>query len=151
MALLDAPEYDERREKRRKLALTVVTVIVLVAGVLIFVFRNWPEEHRVNEFFAAIEHKDYETAYGLWYADAQWKQHPQAHEGYPYNEFVLDWGPAGEWGEIKSHRILCSARAGSGVVVAIAINNRVEPRLLWVETKDKTINDPPGYVQLKCN
>ena len=151
MSLLDAPEYDERREKRRRNAAIILSVVALTVALLVFFFRNWPEEHRVDKFFAAIEHKDYETAYGLWYADPQWKQHPQAHSGYPYNEFVLDWGPAGEWGEIKSHRVICSARAGSGVVVAVAINNRVEPRLFWVETKDKTINDPPGYVQVKCN
>jgi hypothetical protein len=150
MSLLDAPEYDPRRERRRRNALLVVSGIALAAVLLIFYFRNWPAEHRVSRFFDAIEHRNYETAYGLWYADPDWKQHPEAHANYTFNEFLLDWGPSGEYGEIKSHEVVCSARAGSGIVVAVSINHRVEPRLLWVESKDKTINDPPGYVQLKC-
>jgi hypothetical protein len=150
MALLDAPEYDPRKERRRNIALAVVAVIVIVAGVLVWLFRNWPEEHAVNQFLSAVEQKQFEKAYGLWYADPDWKQHPQKYPNYSFNDFMLDWGPTGEFGTVKSHDIKCSARTGSGVVVAVSINGRVEPHLLWVETKDKSITDPPGYIQLKC-
>jgi hypothetical protein len=69
------------------------------------------------------------------------------------NQFKMDWGPQGEYGAITAHRIDCALEppkkefaAPSGVVIVVIINNRAEPRSMWVEKKSKTISDSPVAV-----
>ena len=108
MTLMDAAPPDLTRERRRRIiVLTVVTSVVLLIG-LGWIFRHWPEEHVANKFFDALKRQDYETAYGIYFQDPAWKQHPQQHSNYPYNEFYTDWGPGGEWGLIKTFKIEAS-------------------------------------------
>jgi len=49
--------------------------------------------------------QNFEPAYGIWMHDPDWKQHPDKYSQYPYNDFIKDWGPSGEWGIIKSHHV----------------------------------------------
>ena len=146
MTLMDAAPPDVVRERRRRIIiLTIVTAVVLLAG-LGWMFRYWPEEHVANKFFAALKRQDYETAYSIYYNDPAWKQHPQQHSNYPYNEFYTDWGPGGEWGLIKSYKIEASGncpRAGSGVVVQLIVNGRSDRARVYVDKSDKTISSPP--------
>ena len=76
---------------------------------------------------------DYERAYAIWNADPNWKQHPQKYSGYNFGTFELDWGPTGEYGEIRSHHIrtAMTPKNASGVVVVVMINDRKEPLALW--------------------
>jgi hypothetical protein len=149
MSLLDAKPEDPSAIRRRALVgKIVVTVVVLaiIAAPLAWWFRYWPEERLVDKFLTAVEQKDYKTAFALWNADAQWEQHLEKYSGYTFGQFQLDWGPSGDWGEIKSHKIAGSVAPRSkvtevsGVVVAAQINGRAEPACLWVEKKAKTIN-----------
>jgi hypothetical protein len=143
--IFEAPQYDPRRERRRKLIIAGVLIIVIAGAVLAWLFRNWPEERVADQFFTALEQKDYERAYGLWFADPNWKQHPEKYKKYPFNEFYTDWGPGGEWGLVKEHKVIGSLapRGGSGVIVEVRVNNRVEPARLWVEKSDKTLTFSP--------
>ena len=102
---MDAKEYDEAGARRRKRLIIGIIGTLLVVGFLVYQFRYWPEQRLVEKFFDALQGKDYETAYGLYMADATWQQHPQQHSMYPYNEFYRDWGPGGEWGLIKNYKI----------------------------------------------
>jgi hypothetical protein len=149
MSLLDAKPEDPRATHRRALVgKIVVTLVVLaiLAAPLAWWFRYWPEERVVDKFLTAVEHKDYKTAFALWNADPQWEQHPEKYSAYTFGQFQLDWGPSGDWGEIKSHKIAGSVAPRSkvtdvtGVVVAAQINGRAEPACLWVEKKTKTIS-----------
>ena len=147
MALMDAKEYDPRpAQKRRKIIATAV--VVILAGVVFFYLTRYNSEKKViDNFFQAIEQKDFDKAYGIYQADADWKQHPQKYSGYTINQFTLDWGPSGEYGPITNHQIDCALeppkRSSSGVIVVVIINNRQETRSLWVEKKAKTISDSP--------
>ena len=89
--------------------------------------------------------KDFETAYGIWLHDPNWKQHPQNYPNYSFREFYNDWGPGGEWGLINTYSIVGSdhPRGGSGVVVLVEVNGRAEKARLWVETKDRTMTFSP--------
>jgi hypothetical protein len=150
MSLLNAPEYDEKRAKRR-VALMVTGVIVLVMLLAAAWFlRNWTYEHEVDKFFTQIEQKDYEGAFTIFTADPDWKAHPEKYKVYPFGQFTLDWGPSGEWGAITSHHIDCAARTGSGVIVRVTVNNRPEPAYIWVEKKDHTLGVAPSHLQLQC-
>jgi hypothetical protein len=149
MSLLDAKPEDPRVEQRRALiGKIVITIIVLaiIAAPLAWWFRYWPEERVVDKFLSAVEQKDYKTAFAIWNADPQWEQHPEKYTSYTFGQFQLDWGPSGDWGEIKAYKIAGSVAPRSkvtnvtGVVVAAQINGRAEPACLWVEKKTKTIN-----------
>jgi len=102
----------------------------------------------VNRFFNAIEQKDYNTAYGIWFHDPDWQKHPEKYPRYNEGQFELDWGPAGEYGPITSHEIKGSVRPRSkgtvsGIVVAVIVNHRAEPACLWVEDSPHTIDFSP--------
>lgn len=144
--LFDAQPYDEKRAKRRQILIAAIIATVLILGFFGWWFRHWPEEHKVDQFFTALEQKNYEQAYGIWLNDPDWKQHQERHTKYPYGQFYLDWGPGGEWGLVKSHHIDGSASpkgASSGVVVVVTVNDRAEKARLWVEKSDKTLSFSP--------
>jgi hypothetical protein len=143
--IFTAPEYDPRRGRRRRAIIATVVVVAVAIGILVYLYRNWPEERVVDHFFTALVNKDFETAYGIWLHDPNWKQHPQNYPNYSFREFYNDWGPGGEWGIIKSFHVDGSAnpKQGSGVVVVVTINERKEPARIWVEKKDKTLTFSP--------
>jgi hypothetical protein len=153
MALMDAKEYDPRpAQKRRKIIATVV-VVVLAISVYLYLTRYDSEKKVINNFFRAIEQKDFDAAYGIYYADPNWKQHPEKYSAYTINQFKLDWGPSGEYGPITSHRVDCALEPpkkgfvpASGVIVVVIINNRQDPRSMWVEKKSRTVTDSPMKV-----
>ena len=146
MTLLDAREYDPARERRRRNQIASAVVLILIVTWLAWMYRNWPEERVVDNFFSVLQRGDYETAYGVWMHDVQWKQHAEKYSQYPFNEFYRDWGPGGEWGLIKSHKVYGSGNpkgGGSGVIVEVIVNNRSEHARLWVQKSDKTLTFSP--------
>jgi len=152
MTIFQAEEYDFKKARRRKIIVSVVIAVVLVLGILGFIFRNWPEERLVNKFMTALQAKDYKAAYGLWVADKDWQQHPQQHAQYPYQDFIRDWGPGGDWGEIKTFKIegsevpKVSYSSGNGVVVMLTINDHKEPAGIWVTKSDHSMTFSPFEV-----
>jgi hypothetical protein len=146
MTLLDAKEYDPQKERKRRARIISAIVVLLVLGFLGWWFRYWPEERVADRFFDALQRQDYETAYGIWMHDPQWQQHRDRYPKYPYNEFYRDWGPGGEWGLIKSHKIYAVGSppgGGSGVVVDVTVNDRANRARVWVEKSDKTMSFSP--------
>ena len=153
MALMDAKEYDPRPAQKRRRIIATVIVVVLAVAVYLYMTRYDSEKKVINNFFHAIEQKDFETAYGIYYADANWKQHPEKYSSYTINQFKLDWGPSGEYGAITSHQVDCALEppkkdfvSPSGVIIVVTINNRAEPRSMWVEKKSRTVTDSPMKV-----
>ena len=145
MTLLDAKQYDPSRDRRRNFRiLGIVIVLALIAG-LAWNFRNLAAERVADQFFQDLQRKNYEAAYGVWMHDPNWKQHPEKYSRYPFGEFYQDWGPGGEWGLIKSHRIYGSLtpKNASGVIIEVVVNERAEHARVWVETSDKTMSFSP--------
>jgi hypothetical protein len=154
MSLFEAQPYDPRPARRRRDLILALIVLVIVIGVVWWLFRFWPEEHQVDRFFDALQQQNYEQAYGDWVHDPQWKQHPEKYSSYPYNDFIKDWGPSGEWGIIRSHHIDGAAvpkgysgspfAVASGVVVVVTVNDRVADKAhIWVQKDDKTLGFSP--------
>jgi hypothetical protein len=143
--LFEAPPYDPKRERRRNAILGLVVGAVIVLGVLGYLFRYLPYERVVDQFFTALEQKDFEKAYGIWLNDPSWKQNQAKHANYSFHDFYVDWGPGGEWGIIRQHQIVGSAapKGGSGVVVVVRVNDRAEEARVWVERKDRTLTFSP--------
>ncbi len=151
MGLMDAQEYDPRpAQRRRRLIVTTAVVIVVPLAIWYFFLYYWPEKHVVDKFFQAVEQKDFETAYGIYEADPDWKQHQDKYQDYNFNQFRQDWGPQGEYGVITSHQVDCATELptkdfhrATGVIVVVKINQRAETKSLWVEKKSKSISLSP--------
>jgi hypothetical protein len=146
MTLLDAQEYDPAKARKKKKRIILSIAVVLVVAFLAWWFRYWREEHLAGQFFIALQSQNYESAYGIWMHDAEWKQHPERHSRYPFNEFYRDWGPGGEWGLIKSQKVYGSSSCpggGSGIVVDVVVNDRAQHAQIWVQKADKTFSFPP--------
>lgn len=156
MGLLDAKEYDPRPAQRRWRLVAIAIIVAIAAFLVWWFFRYYPEERAINKFFQAIERKDFDTAYGLYFADPNWKQHPQKYDQYPLSQFRLDWGPSSEYGVITSHKIDCATeppkkayRSSTGVIVVVSVNNRPETTSMWVEKNTKSVTLSPQEVL--CN
>jgi hypothetical protein len=160
MTLLNAPEYDSVTAKRKQHLLTGI-VVLLVAGALLGVagfllghgwfFSNLPMEHKVDNFFSALEAKDYPRAYAIYTNDPQWQQHPAQHKDYPLPRFTEDWttaSPVG--GPIVNHHVDISktdgsGTFGSGVIVAVRVNGD-HKIFMWYERKDGTLTEPAPHI-----
>ena len=154
MTLFEAQPYDPARARKKRQLIIAIVCPVIVLGILWWMFRFWPEEHVVNQFFGALEQQNFERAYGVWMHDPEWKQHSDQYSRYTYSDFIKDWGPGGEWGLIKSHHIDGAAvpkgysgspfATASGVVVVVTVNDRVASKAhIWVQTDDKTLGFSP--------
>jgi hypothetical protein len=159
MTLLNAPEYDGRRETRNRNlligagALVALLVILGVGGFLLghgWLFSNLPIEHKVDSFFTALEAKDYAKAFGIYTNDPGWQQHPDKHKDYPLARFTEDWTTESPVkGPILSHHVDISktdgtGTFGSGVIVAVRVNGD-HKLFMWYERKDGTLTEPAPH------
>jgi len=144
MTLLDAPQYNAKRENLiRNLGIAAV-VLVLVGAFCTFWFWNWPAEHRVSRFLDKVEAGDFNTAYGMWNNDPNWQQHSQQYSAYDFGQFQKDWGPMSEYGTIRTHKVLMAKSVGNGTVIGLVFNNDpAHPVFLRVDNKAKTIGFSP--------
>ncbi len=155
MGLMDAQEYDPRPAQRRRRIAFIAAVLVLVFLVAWFWpsgrFRYWHQWSIANKFFQAIEHKDFDAAYGLYNGDPDWKRHPEKYSAYPRAQFELDWGPSSELSIIQNHEVDCATEppkkgfaSASGVAVVVTVNYRkTSPTIVWIEKKSGTITTSP--------
>ena len=137
MTLLDAPKYNEARERRNRLIVVgaLSTFIVLVVG--FWILAGWPVDWpwnwwahmkgraAVNTFFTDVEKNDLPAAYGVWVHDAHWQQHPNNFGNYTFDRFQEDWSPSSsqnEYGAIKHHDIVAARMAGNVLLMGIRLN-----------------------------
>jgi hypothetical protein len=164
MTLLDAPAFDEARERRRR------AILFGAAGLLFMLFVgwwlaagrpvdwpwNWNHHLRgrmaVNEFLTAVEKNDLSTAYGIWIHDGKWQQHPPKSGPYTFDRFREDWSPAStdnEYGAIHSHKIAAARMYGNVLLTAVLINGRKSKALnLDYDPKTQTLNFSPPDVEI---
>jgi len=145
MTLLNAPVYDRTLAKRRRNLVIGIILFCAIAYFVGFFCWNLPAEHRVNQFFAAVETQDFSKAFGIWNNDPDWQEHTQryAKDGYPYGRFVVDWGRSGDYGRITSHKVLHSISYGNSTLLAVEINGRKEALALAVTKSTHAMNFSP--------
>ncbi len=161
MTLLDAPVFDEVRDRRRRVILAgsaglLVVLFVswwLVAGMPVDFPWNWNNHlfgrSAVDNFLTAVEKNDLPKAYGIWTHDVNWQQHPAQNATYPFSRFQQDWSstsPDNEYGAIQTHKIVAARMYGNVLLVAVLINGRKSGALnLDYDPKSHTLNfSPPG-------
>lgn len=141
MTLLDAPQFDARRYRRRKImGIAALVLAILVMGGYLY----WPRyvaRRTVNHFFQELVKKNYQEAYYIWQANPKL---------YPMDTFMGDWGPGSKWGIIKTYRIdqLGPPPGGhsSGLVAVVEINGIASPeQQIWFENRTHELSFGPGY------
>jgi hypothetical protein len=152
MTLLNAPAYDNRKERRKTGLLIGIGASIALLFILWFggyllghgwFFSNLPAEHKVDKFFDALEAKDYAKAYAIYWNDADWQQHPQKYE-YSLQRFTEDWTTESPVkGPIVNHHVDISKTDGTGfwgtgIIVATRVNGD-HKIFLYVLRKDGTI------------
>ncbi|GAC1415579.1 MAG: hypothetical protein NVSMB62_03570 [Acidobacteriaceae bacterium] len=134
MTLLNAPEFNEQKETRNRNlligsgALVALLAIFAVGGFLLghgWLFMNLPAEHHVKVFLSAVQAGDYPKAYGIWYNDPDWQQHPDKYKDYPLKRFTEDFTTESNWkGQVNTFHVDFSKRDTTGTVVASTINGQ---------------------------
>jgi hypothetical protein len=164
MTLLDAPVFDEVRDRRRRV------ILIGSAGLLLLLFIawwlaagrpvDWPwnwNNHlfgrsAVNSFLTAVEKNDLPKAYGIWTHDKDWQQHPAKNATYPFERFQDDWSsssPDNEYGAIQSHKIVAARMYGNVLLVGVLLNGRKSKALfLDYDPRTHTLNFSPPGVEL---
>jgi hypothetical protein len=147
MSLLNPPE--EKPHKSHAMAITLVSVFVVLAVVLYFTFRYYPEKKAASQFFDALVAGETDKAYTLWRPSGNYKM----------KDFLADWGADGYYGPVKSYKVM-SAKApqkSTSVEVNVAISpftpfpdssdadksRKTKVVTLWVQPSDKSFSFPP--------
>lgn len=148
MTLLNAPEFNAQKEKRTRNVLVGSGLLIIVLGIIALTgfvlghgwfFINLPVEHRVDNFLAALQAKDYPRAYGIFYNDPNWQQHPDKYKDYPLERFTEDFTTESDWkGPVTSYHVDFSRRDKGGTVVASTINGGTNLTLHY-SRKDGTL------------
>jgi hypothetical protein len=134
------------------LILVVVVVATFLGGFLLghgWFFSNLPAEHRVNVFFDALEMKDYPKAYGIYFNDPTWQQHPQKYD-YTLQRFTEDWTSSSPVNSpIVSHHVDISKTDGTGfwgtgIIVAVRVNGDHKVFMYYIR-KDGTLAWPAPH------
>jgi hypothetical protein len=133
MTLLDA-RPPKQRPLIIKLLPAIIIVVVIVGALLIYRFKNYPEERAVARYLTTLSQGNYHEAYHLW----------QAAPSYSFENFMHDWGPQGDYGKIRHFEILDSRSKGSSnVIVTVRINNQDPPLDIVVDRNTKALAYSP--------
>ncbi len=129
MSLLNAKPPKPVTGIRKYIPLPLLIIILIIIGLLTaFALWDYPEERAVTTFLTTVERGDYQKAYKLW----------QPSSSYSFNDFMHDWGLKGDYGKIRTFRILDSKSKGSETVLITVRINHVNPPLgLLVDRKTK--------------
>jgi hypothetical protein len=129
---------EERREKIVKTAAAALAILVVLGGILFFVFHDYRQERQARRFFDLIASHDYKAAYALWGCTEA-----KPCTGYPFSAFMQDWGPgSGNPQNAAQYRIAKSRSCGSGVILTVDVGSNRQEKL-WVQRDDLTIGFSP--------
>jgi hypothetical protein len=133
MALLDAQAPKPKSPFRRVLPLLIILILIL-AALLTYKFYDFREERAATRFLTVLQQGDYPEAYRLW----------QPSPSYSYQDFLHDWGPEGDYGKVRTFRLLSSKSKGpESVIVTVRINDVDPPRDLLVDRQTKSLAFSP--------
>src|ERR1700722_16617521 len=164
MTLLDAPKYDEARERRNRamlygsggLLFILIVAFWLVSGHPADWPWNWDTPLRgryaINHFLKDVEKNDLKGAYAIWVHDPNWQQHTDKYGAYPFDRFQADWSSNSsdnEYGAIQTHEIVAARVFKNVLLVGVLINGRKSKALfLTYYPKDHTLDFAPPDEEL---
>lgn len=123
---------EERREKYLWRLIGSAVILLLLSGLVYYIFKNHREQALVSNFLTQLRRQDYPAAYRAWgCAD------PKACSGYPYDKFLEDWGAKSAGAQ--NLRIADSESCHNGVI--IALEGRDDR--LWVDSGGNALSFSP--------
>lgn len=153
MSLLDGDAGPAPSKIPRYVALGAASLLIL-AAVLIVTLRFRAEKATVRAFLSQVAAGDFQSAYRTW----------KPGSSYTFADFMKDWGPAGEYGPVKTFELREAHQPSkaSGVVVTVELSSyspfpspgdakwrdNKEVRL-WVESSDQSMSYAPPEYQFK--
>ena len=164
MTLLDAPVFDEARDRRRQIMLYSGGGLLLLLFIIFWLVSgrpvDWPwswythlaGRSATNHFLQAVEQNDLPKAYAIWLHDPDWQKHPDKYRAYPYARFEGDWSRTSsdnEYGVISSHEIVAARVYHNVLLLGVLINGRKSKALfLTYFPKEHTLNFAPPDEEL---
>jgi hypothetical protein len=129
---------ESRRSKflGRMIIALIVAVILVIAGY--FVFRTYPAKRQVRAFLSQLAKGDYPGAYRTWGCS------PPCRD-YPFQSFMQDWGPKGEYPDPGAAQIAKTRYCDTGVIVTLKPPKGQEVPL-WYQYSDGTLGFSPWPV-----
>ena len=139
------PSRKRAQEKESGLFPTIVLIVVL--ALVGWWNRFWPEKHIAGKFFSALQKQDFETAYGIYYADPALETASAESLAVSVQRIHARLGTQAASGASSRRFQIYGASncpgGGSGVVVDVIVNDRAQHAQLYVDKTDKTISSPP--------
>ena len=164
MTLLDAPKFDEARYRRNRLILSTTAGLIFVLFMAWWIAAghpiDWPWNWNnyifgnatVNAFMNDVEQNDLAKAYGIWFHDKSWQQHPDKYSLYTFPRFEDDWSrtsPQNTYGIIRSHKIVAERMNGNVLIVGLYINGgKSNPTFLAYDPHTHTLSFSPVQLYL---
>ncbi|HEY3705626.1 MAG TPA: hypothetical protein VGL22_11230 [Terracidiphilus sp.] len=164
MTLLDAPRFDEAKDRRKRIiawsGVATFTGLVILAWIVSGFPVDWPwhwfahmrGRSEINTFLSDVEKNDMAAAYGVWIHNSNWQQQNAQDQGYTFTRFQEDWSPTShdnDYGAIKHHDIAAARFAGNVLVVGVFINqHRSKPLFLAYDPKSGTLSFSPVELYL---
>ncbi len=127
---------DARREHILKVAAAIGLIVLIVAGALYFLFRDYREERQVKVLLEYLSNGDYKAAYALWGCTED-----SPCRDYSFEKFIEDWGPDG-YGNVAAADITDKSSCEAGIIQTIRFQEGDEV-LLWVDREDRKISFAP--------
>jgi len=129
-------EGEVRRE--RVIRWLIISAAVLVAGTIAgyFILRTYPARRQASNFLEALKQGDYKSAYRMWGCAEPCRR-------YPFEKFMEDWGPKGEYAGVTS--IAKTSFCNTGVIVTLQSRSGGGVAL-WYERSDGTLGFAPWPV-----
>ncbi len=133
---------EARREAIIKRIALVALLLVTVAGLLYFQFRNFREEAKFEAFMEALEENRYANAYALWGCTEQ-----QPCPGYSFEKFMEDWGPESGHSNIAEAEITRTRSCPDGIIKVLSFGEEEEVPL-FIDRTQREISFSPWKM---CN
>ena len=132
----------DRRLKIYRWAALAAVAVLIVAVILYFQFRDYPEQKKIQGFLNSLQSQDYKAAYSYWGCS---ESHPCRQ--YSFEKFLEDWGPKSPHANARQAKLATKKSCTNGVIQFIEFPGQDDVQL-WVERKDKVIGFAPWPV---CN
>ena len=140
--LADYGVKDVRRERLFKRLAIAAVVLLILALVLYFQFRDYREQQKISQFIELLRQKDYKAAHALWgCTDAK------PCRDYGFDKFLEDWGPQSPNANIESAKVAKKKSCNHGIIQFIEFPGNREVQL-WVDRAEGYIGFAPWPI---CN
>jgi hypothetical protein len=129
---------EEKRERLWKRLAIALVVVLVAAGTLYYLFRNYREERQAKQFFQLLSNKQFKEAYALWgCTDAA------PCRDYNYDRFLEDWGPNSIHSNTTKMKVVQTKSCSGGVIQVLRWEGSKDEVFLWVNRPDLVLSFAP--------